>query len=244
MTGIAGRAALARPAPARRPRRRRWLRWVLAGVAAVIVISLAAAAAFIKLQPTPAPLALPSSAAPPAGPLAGRWSVKAGAVAGFRVRETSLGLSNDVVGRTRSVTGSVVLSADRLTAASVSVGLRSLTVSGKRQPQFGTSLGTATHPNATFILARPVSLPAAFVAGRPVTLHAAGRLTMHGITRLVTLTLSARRDGPRLQVAGRAAVPFSAWAIRGPGGLGVLGSLANQGVAEFRLTLQRSPGSA
>lgn len=244
MTGRAGRAATAQPAPGAPPRRRHRLRWLLAGTAAVIVIILAALAAFIKLQTAPAPLALPGTMAPPAGPLAGHWSPAPGSVAGFRVQETALGLHNDVVGRTHAVSGSVVLTGARLAAATVRVGLRELTVGGKRQPQFATSLGTARHPAATFTLTRAAVLPAAFAAGRAVTVHPVGRLTLHGITREVTLTLSARRDGPRLQVAGRVVIPFQAWAIRGPGGFGVLGSLADRGVAEFRLVLQRAAAPA
>ena len=67
---------------------------------------IVAAALYVKLQPTPSPLALPAAAATtPVGPLDGTRDVVAGLVAGFRVQENFLGLSNDVVGRTNAVSG-------------------------------------------------------------------------------------------------------------------------------------------
>ena len=61
---------------------------------------------------------------------------------------------------------------------------------------------------------------------------------MNGTTRQVTVRVSARRDGSALQLAGSIPVTFSAWHIRGPGGFGFLGSLADHGVAEFLLILR------
>jgi len=60
---------------------------------------------------------------------------------------------------------------------------------------------------------------------------------MNGTTHQVTVSVSARRDGTTLQVAGSIPVSFSAWDVKGPGGFGFLGSLADHGVAEFLLTL-------
>ena len=59
------------------------------------------------------------------------------------------------------------------------------------------------------------------------------------MTRPVTVTVSGRRDGASLEVAGSIPVAFSRWDIKGPGGLGFLGSLADHGVAEFLLTLHQ-----
>jgi len=63
---------------------------------------------------------------------------------------------------------------------------------------------------------------------------------MNGVLRPVTFTISGRRDGTALQVAGSIPVAFSGWDITGPAGAGFLGSLADHGVAEFRLTLNRT----
>src|ERR1700761_1932819 len=92
------------------PRRRHWLRWALGSLLALVILLVGAAVAVIKLQPSQPPLALPGGAvAAPAGPLDGVWQVTAGSVAGFRVRESLLGIGNDVTGRTGAVTGTAVV---------------------------------------------------------------------------------------------------------------------------------------
>ena len=55
----------------------------------------------------------------------------------------------------------------------------------------------------------------------------------------MTVTISGRRNGSALQVAGSIPIAFSDWGITGPKGYGFFGSLANHGVAEFLLVLHR-----
>jgi polyisoprenoid-binding protein YceI len=219
-------------------RRRHWWRWILVGVVALIALIIVAAGAFVKLQPTLAPLALPTgSAGAPAGPLDGTWQVTGGSAAGFRVRESVLGFSNDTVGRTTAVTGSVVIAGRQVTEADFRVDLTAITVNGKTQAQFARSLGTQADPDATIALVRPVTLDPAFASGATITVTARARLTMHGVSRVVTFPVSGRRDGTELQLTGAIPVAFAAWHITGPAGFGFLGSLANHGVAEFLLIL-------
>jgi polyisoprenoid-binding protein YceI len=221
------------------PRRRHRWRWILGGILALLVIIVGASIAVIGLQPSQPPLALPSGpAAAPAGQLDGTWHVTTGSVAGLRVRESILGFGNDVTGRTSDVTGAVVMSGAQVTGATFRVSLDAIAVDGKaHQPQLVHSLGTAAHPVATITLARPVPLPAAFSSGATLNRTAAATLTLNGITRPVTVTLSVRRDGPVIEAAGSLPVSFAYFGIKGPGGYGFLGSLANQGSAEFLLTL-------
>lgn len=223
------------------PRVRRWWRWTAAGLGALVLIIIAATIAFVKFQPTLAPLTLPARAAgPAAGPVSGTWRVASGSLAGFRVRETVLGFSNYTVGRTSSVTGTLVISGNRVTEARFRIDLGAVKVGGKTQPQFARSLDTAADPDATFILTRPVTLSPAFTSGAAVTARATGRLVMHGVSRLVTFTIHGRRDGTGLQVAGSIPVRFPAWDIARPAGFGWLGSLAGRGTAEFLLTFRTS----
>lgn len=225
------------------PRRRHWRRWILGGVVALVVLAIAATGVVIKLAPGPAPLALPKEAAAPSGPLDGTWRVTAGSVAGFRIRETVIGFSNDVTGRTGDVTGTVVLTGAELSRATFQISLGAITVDGKaRQPQLVKSLGVTAHPVATVTLIRPVPLPAAFSAGDMVTRTAAATLTLNGITRPVTVTLSAQRDGTGIEAAGSLPVVFADFRIAGPSGFGVFGSLASNGTAEFLLILRSQQG--
>jgi len=231
--------------PAERPprpsrKKRHWWRWILPGVGAVLVLGVAGILGAVELQPTPAPLALPTTpASAPAGPLEGTWGVAAGSLAGFRLRENALWVSNDVVGRTSALSGTITISGDQVIAASFSVDLVAIKVQGKKQPQLETSLDTRLHPNATFTLTQPITLSSVSAAGAVVTATVTGQLSMHGISRSVTFTVSARRDGAALQAAGSIPVALGDWGIKGPAGFGFLGSLADRGVAEFLLVLRR-----
>jgi polyisoprenoid-binding protein YceI len=229
-----------RHAAGRPPRRRRWLRWIAVAGAAIVVLVVLGAWAFIKFGPTANPLTLPTGpVSAPAGPLDGSWVVADGSIAGFRVRETALGMSNDAVGRTRAVTGNVVISGSQVTSATLRVDLAAITVSGKPQRQVATSLRTGQYPDATFTLTAPVTLSAAFATGGSASFTASGQLAMNGNTHQVTVSGSARRDGTTLQVAGSIPVTFAAWHIKAPAGFGFLGSLADHGTAEFLLTLRQ-----
>lgn len=229
-----------RQVPAGHGRRRHWRRWILGGAVVLAALIVAIAGVAFKLQPSPAPLALPTvAAAAPAGPLDGTWDVTPGSVAGFRVQETALGMSNDTAGRTSDVTGTAVISGDTVTSATFCVDLAAVKAGGKQQPQFAKSLGTASHPFAVLTLARPVSLSPAFASGATITVTATADFAMHGASRPVPVTFSARRDGPALQAAGSVPVAFSDWGIRGPAGFGFLASLASHGSAEFFLVLHR-----
>jgi len=243
MTGEIGRPKPTRnlPAgalPASKGRKHRWTRRILVGVVALLAVVVLGSWAFIKFQPTIPPLAL-SAASPPVGALDGTWAVSTGSVAGFRVPETAFGMSNDVAGRTTAVSGTVVISGDRVTSATFRIDLAAVKVNGKPQPQFAKSLDTQSFPDATFTLAKPVELGSSFASGTTVNLTATGRLTMNGVTHLVTATVSARRDGAALEAAGSIPVTFSEWGIKGPAGYGFFASLANHGTAEFLVSAHR-----
>jgi hypothetical protein len=85
-------------------------------------------------------------------------------------------------------------------------------VGGKTQPQFAKSLDTSRDPVAMVTLTGPVTLNAGFASGTTVTERVTGRLAMHGISRPAVVTVSGRRDGSALQVAGSIPVTFSAGA--------------------------------
>ncbi len=162
-----------------------------------------------------------------------------GSVAGFRVRESALGLSNDTVGRTSTVTGALVITVDQVTRATFRIDLATVRVGGKAQPQFASSLHTREHPDATFTLEHPVTLSSGFASGATVTATAADYLAMNGTSHRVTVTVSGRRDGAALQVAGSIPITFSDWRIKEPRNFGFLASLADHGVAEFLVVLRR-----
>lgn len=228
-----------RTVPDERPRRRHWRRWVATGGLLLVVLLVAAVATYVGTSAEPR-LALPAAApTSPVGPLAGTWTVASGSTAGFRVRQTVLGMDGDVVGRTDSVTGSAVLTDDGATSARFHVDLTRIKANGKASPQFEQSLDTASYPDATVTLAQPLALGPAFASGALVTTTVQAELSIHGMRRAVAVNISARRDGPVLEAVGSIPIALSDWGIKGPTGYGLLGSLADRGEAEFLLVLRR-----
>lgn len=74
-----------------------------------------------------------------------------------------------------------------------------------------------------------MTLSSAFASGATIITTVTGHLAMHGTSRVVTFTISGRRDGSALQVAGSIPVALSGWGIRGPAGYGFPASLATAG---------------
>lgn len=244
MTGNAPLDVRDRQVPGRPPRKHHWWRWISAGVLVLAVLVVLGGALALRFWAAAAPLALPIGlVTAPAGPLDGAWAAGTGSVAGFRVRESALGMSGAVTGRTGAVTGTIVISGGQVTRAVFRIGLTSITIAGKVQPQFARSLDTKQHPGATITLAGPVTLPPVFTSGATITVRAPGRLTLRGTTRLVTVTLAARRDGTALQAAGSIPITLARWGITEPASYGVVGSLASYGTAEFLLVLHRDAGA-
>lgn len=223
--------------------RARWWRWAAAAVLAGILALCTVSVWFIVAQPSPAPLRLPSTrAAAPSGPLNGTWSIASGSVAGFRVRASALGIGTDIVGRTGAVTGTIAVARNWAIGAKLTIGLAGLRVAGKAEPQLAASLRTRQYPTATFSLTRVTTLGPAFASGAVITRQAFGFLSLNGTSCAVTVTFTARRDGSALQVAGSMPVDLGYWGIQEPAGAGILGSMADSGVAEFRLVLHRAAG--
>ena len=218
----------------------RWLRWVVTGLATVLVLALAGTFVFIHFLggPVPAPLTLPKLAAAAAGnasaPVDGTWTAKKGSLAGYRVREDFIGPGNSMVGRTSAMTGTVVMAHTEVTSASLRIGLTTVTVNGKAQRQFAKILDTASFPDATFTLTRPITVGSGLVMNKTFAVQATGLLTMHGTTRPVTFQATARYSGSLLEAAGSIPVVFPEWNIRTPE------FLQNQGLLEFLLILRHS----
>jgi len=239
----AGARARARSVPVPGARKHRWVRRTLAGLVLVVAAIFALAAALIELQSVPAPLALPTAlTAAPAGRLDGSWSAGPGSAAGFRVQENALGMSNDAVGRTSDVSGMILISDDQVSSAAFTVNLASIRVNGKPQAQFESSLDTRRYPDATVTLVTPIALDSAFAGGATVTATVNGQLTINGQRHPVAITVSGRRSGHTLQVAGSIPVAFATWHITGPAGYGFIASLADRGIAEFYLVLRVQSG--
>jgi polyisoprenoid-binding protein YceI len=236
---------------------RHWLRWLIAGIAVLAVLAVAGPFVYIHFFSGSAPSALtlsPSASTPASstssagtatpqasGPVAGTWTVGSGSVVGYRVNEVLLGQNSTAVGRSSSVTGRLIIQGSSATAASFSVPMDTFrSDKSQRDAQFdGRIMEVARYPTGTFALTSPVDLaplPAPGVVRR-YTAH--GRLTLHGTTRPVTVTLTAERNGARIRVAGQIPVLFSDYDIQNPSFAGFV-TTQDHGLLEFLLAFTRS----
>jgi deazaflavin-dependent oxidoreductase (nitroreductase family) len=234
-------AARKRLKPPRGPRR--W-RWIAVGAVVLLVTVVVAGELYLALQSVPPPLTLPPGQAnPPEGPLAGVWQPVAGSLAGFRVPETLLLGSNEVVGRTTQLSGTAQLTSAQITHVTIRVGLRAITINRKHQAGLDTSLDTARYPTATFTLSQPILLSPSFTDGRAASLTATGQLSLHNTAQPVSVALTARRSGSTIDLAGSIPILLARWHVAPPAGLGPLGSLADHATAEFLIVLHRASSS-
>jgi polyisoprenoid-binding protein YceI len=242
-----------RPSP-RRPRRIR--HWILGGTAAAGVLA-AGAIAFVYFvlfsHSAPATLSLGTSAtavptpALTAAQIPGSWSVGSGSLAGYRVREqlAFLQAPDDAVGRTSSITGGATIvkaqSGFTVTAASFSVDVSTLASDQQMRDQRIQEIGlqSATFPHASFLLTSPVALPAAAASGQLVHVSAAGRLTIHGVTRIETIPLEAQLTGSHIDITGSITFPWGDFGMEAPS-VGGFVSVTGQATMEFSLVLQRA----
>lgn len=211
-----------------------------AGIAVVAVATTAALAgpAFYRDVIVGTPDAAPTVAVTPrtssltGTDLTGRWTVRSGSTAGYRVKEVLNGTDVTVVGTTSRVTGSVSFSADTITTARISVAVADIaTDSASRDEYFRTSaLETDIYPDATFALTSPVAA-SGLDTGKVVSFTATGTLTMHGVTKTVTVPMRAALDGDGAEVSGSIPVTFSDYRVAAPS-LGFV-TVQKKGSVEF-----------
>jgi polyisoprenoid-binding protein YceI len=180
----------------------------------------------------------------------GEWTVDgsigtfddfSGTWAGYRFDEELAGVgTNTAVGRTPDVTGSMTVQGDEVTAVDVEVDLTTLqSDNGTRDGALRSrGLQSEQFPTATFALTSPLALPEGVDAGERVTAQATGDLTVHGVTKEVTLDVEAELSEGAAAVVGQAPVVLTDFGIEAPTGFSVL-SIKDEGTFEFQLFFAR-----
>jgi polyisoprenoid-binding protein YceI len=182
------------------------------------------------MRPTPRPRAQPTTVTAAPDPYlaacgdtsrstalapAGRWSIADGSLAGFRVHERFLQIQtpNEAVARTAQVAGAMILTgaASSLTVSKACVAVSTTSLHSvdrvpfmdtrDRDGWFPDVLESRDYPVALFRTS-DVTLPTETASGRKVTVPVSGQLTMHGVTRTVTLALEGTLNGDQVQLAG------------------------------------------
>jgi polyisoprenoid-binding protein YceI len=238
--------------------RRHWLRWLITGIIVLVVLAVAGPFVYIHFfdGSTPAALSLspgssatgsgsasatPETTTAATGTVAGSWTVSSGSVVGYRVNEVLLGQKATAVGRSKSVTGHLTISGTTVTAGSFSVPMSTVhSDKSQRDAQFdGRIMDVAKYPTGTFTLTRPIDLAPLPAAGVVKSYTARGNLTLHGITRAVTFTLTAERKGAQIEVAGHIPVLFADYGIANPSFAGFV-TTQDHGLLEFLLVFDRT----
>jgi polyisoprenoid-binding protein YceI len=208
-------------------------RWLIGGVAALLLAVVGGPYLYIHVfsKKTPAKLSLAttngatgaSSDTTAAGgstsaALDGTWKVTTGSTVGYRVKEVLFGQSNTAVGRTSSVTGQFAATGTSIDSGTFTVDMTSVTSDkSMRDRQFqGRVMQTSTYPAATFELTKPIDLGSAQADGATKAVSATGKLTLHGVTKTVTIPLTARRSANSIEVTGQLPITFADWNITNP----------------------------
>ena len=233
-------------------------KWIIAAIVAAVGIPVAGFAAVYALFFTgdsPAPLALststatvnPNGTAAPSGSLAGEWTVADGSIAGYRVREqlANLPAQSDAVGRTSDVTGSATLAETGgnlvVQAAAFEVDVTTLASDeSRRDRRIKTDgLESDTYPKATFSSTAPITVPAGATSGAAVNIDISGDLTIHGVTKNVTIPTQARLNGSQIELVGSITFPFSDFGMTPPS-VGGFVEVEDDATMEFSLFLTKA----
>ena len=191
---------------------------------------------------SPAPTATTPTTPAPAtdSGVGGTWRPTTGSVLGYRVKEVLFGQSNEAVGRTSDVTGSMTINGASVSAVELTVNLKTIkSDNSQRDGQFqGRIMNTNTFPNATFTLTQPLTLSAVPTDGAVVDAKATGDLTLRGTTKAVTFDLKAQRDGAHIKVNGTIPVVFADYRIPNPSAGPA--TTEDRGVVEFLVVFAKA----
>ena len=212
--------------------------------AAVLAVAAFAAVYFLffnsdsppEFKPTP----VDESAKPAPADVSGSWTVASGSQAGFRVREklASLPAQSDAVGRTSDVSGTIVIDGTSVTSADFDVDLTTLKsdpAEPRRDNKIPGALQTDQFPKATFTLTSPIDIGSATTTA---TVGATGDLTIHGVTKPVTIPIQATLIDDQLELVGKITFPMADFGITPPS-IGGFVTVENDGALEFKILLER-----
>ena len=208
---------------------------VLAAALVVVLVAGAFAAFALRGGDTPPPPTLSEAtmtATPDASTTDHEVAPGGDGFVGYRVREEFAGIGvTDAVGRTTRVGGTATVEADAITAADLQADLTTLTSDESRRDAALRERGleSSRFPDARFVLTEPVDLSRDRTTTR-------GRLTLHGETQPIEVSLRSQRAGDEIEVVGSAPIEFADFGIEPPSIAGFV-TVEDRGTLEFKLRL-------
>jgi polyisoprenoid-binding protein YceI len=163
-----------------------------------------------------------------------------GTFVGFRVQEelSAIG-STTAVGRTPEVSGSLQIDGTTVSDVTVEADMTAITTNdSRRNGRVQSALDTSQFPTASFHTTEPIELGEAALSGEKVSVSATGELTVHGVTKTVTIPIDAQLVGDTIVVVGSVDVVFADYGVTPPKAPIVL-SVSDDGQMEFQLFFTR-----
>ena len=209
--------------------------------AVVAVVALAGGAGYVYyfsgLRSAPAQLGLsatPTAATSPTvtptatASLTGSWTVTTGSLTGYRINELFVGQSSkhQAVARTSTVSGGLTVSGDsngyQVSSLTFTADLTSLhsvdTVAGRdvtqRDGVVNRQLDVEQFPTATFT-ATSASVPGG-ITNQAVDVSVTGSLTIHGVTKNVTIKAKAQLVSGKAEIAGSTSISMTDYGVSPP----------------------------
>lgn len=172
-----------------------------------------------------------------AGILTGTWTVGHSTQARYGVDDTVMGQTSRVVGATPDVTGSMQIHDLTVTATRIVVNMQTVMCNCAHDSKYRQMLEVDKYPTSQFDLTQPIVLSEIPPDGQIITVPVTGNFTIHGVTRSVSYTLQALRQGGRIAVNGAIPVNFEDYNIQNPNN--ALGSVSNCDI-EFLVAFDRA----
>ncbi len=163
-----------------------------------------------------------------------------GTFVGFRIAEelSTIGAA-EAIGRTPEVTGTITIDGRTLTDTTITADLTAIeSDQPRRDGRIQDALETGPFPEATFVLAEPVDLGTVPVRDETIAVQATGDLTIHGVTREVTVPLEAVWTDDLVVVTGSLDVVLADHGVTPPSAPMVV-SVADTATVELQLYLTR-----
>ncbi len=247
---------------------RRWIKWVLVGVAIGFVMLFAAIFIYAKFindspdaldeadlssalvattSPTdvestdaPSPDTTPTTEQVQVDNVDGDWVPTTASEFGYRVEEVLSGINTTAVGRSNEIDGMLTIDGTTATGVDITVQIENITSDdSRRDGKFsGSIMNAAEFPTATFVLTEPIEFGRIPVGDEQITATATGELTLRGVTNPVTFDVTAQTADGRIGVLGSIPVVFEDYGITNPS----FGPVRTEddGLVEFVLVFERA----
>lgn len=176
----------------------------------------------------------------------GTFNVDAGdfssAYVGYRVNEELAGVgAKTAFGRTPDVSGTMTIDGTTASAVKVEADLTTLQSDDDQRDNtiHNQALESSRFPTATFELTKPIDFGKVPTDGTAVKVDATGDLTLHGVTKSVTMPLDAKLVNDVIVVTGQLDIAFADYGIAKPVSFKVL-SIEDRGIMELQLFFSRT----